>query len=587
MIGRRLTEAVNTTFREYQWLFLYSSGVLIFAMLWAQLQLREFPVDLVCLDIAFGLAQGFVNLLILSQISRRWLRSLVAGLMLVLATGLSLVVLYVVVNFNLAVSSRIISVVLATNQNEALELLTNPALYRPMLWPLVGLGAIGVFSVLAHRFLHPRIRLYRPVVLLFTFLSIGLFVAMNGIATASYFRFRDGKWKPSIRYLILSAPEQLFWGYLECKWEEKYFEEQLASISQQEVEVEVKEAIKPFTLVIVLGESMRKEYMHCYGYALDNTPRIDSLLKIGRMALYTNAIAPAGHTISSVPESFSTHNIDSVNTKWFETPTLPQLLRKAGFRTVWTSNQNHISYHSAPISAIASACDSVFYLMYAIQDKSFEKLHDYDGALLPYLDQRADSTELLCQIIHVKGQHAQYKQRYPEAAFGRFGAEDIQEKPEEQRGAIAEYANAVLYGDYFLGEVVSRYEKDNALIIFFSDHGQALYDDSQNPDVLQHSDAMVGLRIPYMVYATERFIGTHGEIWERIMASKQGLFVNDLFTQSICQLLGIQADCLDSCENMFSPSYDWTTHRTVFGMEYNYPDTVDAPLSYRRWLMRQ
>ncbi|PIE83827.1 MAG: hypothetical protein CSA07_05410 [Bacteroidia bacterium] len=587
MIGKSLAAAVNTTLGRYLWLFLYTAGALTLTMLWAQHSIRGFPPDLVALDTAFGLGQGFLNILILSKIRRGPLRRLVAGGMVVFTTVLCIVMFYLVVNFGHWISSRVMAVVLNTNQREAMELLTNPDFYRPMRWPLLSLAGVGLLSAAVHRLLHPRVALGRWLVMALTSLTLGLFLTMNTIATASYFRFRDGLWKPNIRYLIHSAPEQLFWGYMEYRWERSHFEKYLASISQREAEVEVQHGeIKPFTLVIIVGESTRREYMHCYGYPLANTPRIDSLLTTGRMALYPNAIAPASHTISSVPESLSTHNIDSANTQWFQTPTLPQLLARTGFRMAWASNQLHFDYHSAPISAIANACDSVFYLMYASQDRSAEKLNDMDGALLPYLLQRADSTELFCQFVHLMGQHSRFNHRYP-IGFEQFTAEDVPDKPEHQRATIAEYANAVLYGDYVLGEIIRRYEADDALVIFFSDHAQALYDDSNNPDALTHSDSMPGLRIPFIAYATPRFAQSHPAMWARIMNARERLFINDLFAQSLCQLLGMRGDFLREQENIFSPAYDWATHRTVLGMQYDYPDTVDAPRSFKQWLTEQ
>ena len=54
--------------------------------------------------------------------------------------------------------------------------------------------------------------------------------------------------------------------------------------------------MKGVTVVVVLGESMRRNYMHCYGYPLENTPKQDSLVKTGDLVLFSDAISSAAWT---------------------------------------------------------------------------------------------------------------------------------------------------------------------------------------------------------------------------------------------------------------------------------------------------
>ena len=54
------------------------------------------------------------------------------------------------------------------------------------------------------------------------------------------------------------------------------------------------------SIVVIIGETLRRDYMHCYGYPLSNTPHLDSILKTGDMIRYSNVISPAGNTIESL-----------------------------------------------------------------------------------------------------------------------------------------------------------------------------------------------------------------------------------------------------------------------------------------------
>ena len=113
-------------------------------------------------------------------------------------------------------------------------------------------------------------------------------------------------------------------------------------------------------IVIIIGETLRRDYMHCYGYPLNNTPHLDSLLATGDMIKYTDVISPASNTIESLTKVLTMQQNES-SKPWYEYPTLGLILSRAGYPVYWVSNQESTGALIQPLSIIASLSDQVTY----------------------------------------------------------------------------------------------------------------------------------------------------------------------------------------------------------------------------------
>ena len=56
---------------------------------------------------------------------------------------------------------------------------------------------------------------------------------------------------------------------------------------------------EPINVVLILGESTRAASMHCYGFALPTTPKLDELRSRGEIAVFTDVVSPSNATIAS------------------------------------------------------------------------------------------------------------------------------------------------------------------------------------------------------------------------------------------------------------------------------------------------
>ncbi|HEF4899786.1 TPA: sulfatase-like hydrolase/transferase, partial [Campylobacter lari] len=79
-------------------------------------------------------------------------------------------------------------------------------------------------------------------------------------------------------------------------------------------------------------------------------------------------------------------------------------------------------------------------------------------------------------VIQLMGTHFKYDRRY-EKQFAKFTSKDIKRNLDEKfKVNIANYANAVLYNDYFVNEIFNLFKDKEAIIVYISDHGESVYE---------------------------------------------------------------------------------------------------------------
>jgi KDO II ethanolaminephosphotransferase len=77
-------------------------------------------------------------------------------------------------------------------------------------------------------------------------------------------------------------------------------------------------------------------------------------------------------------------------------------------------------------------------------------------------------------ILHTKGSHFLYSNRYPRS-FARWQPECISiETPCSKEELFNAYDNSVLYTDYFLAQVIDVLKPHRALMVYASDHGESI-----------------------------------------------------------------------------------------------------------------
>ena len=220
-------------------------------------------------------------------------------------------------------------------------------------------------------------------------------------------------------------------------------------------------------IVVLVGESVRKQNMSLYGYQRETTPNESA--ERDNMLLYQNAYSPAAITNMSVPIVLS--NID-INNYQKELKKLGDNIVNAanhsGYNTFWYSTQG--GAHG--ITAIAT------------YSKNKKFLNGYDEAVIPYLKEALkDSSPKKLIVLHINGSHPYACDKYP---------------PKEAvwEGGIDEcYDNSIRYTDKIIGQIFELLKNKNSALVYFSDHGQI-----KENEIYKHGDYKEAVQVPYFVW---------------------------------------------------------------------------------------
>lgn len=361
--------------------------------------------------------------------------------------------------------------------------------------------------------------------------------------------------------------DRFVWGTATSLYEGGLVETRLEKLySEVKGKVFIKHRYENLNVVVVIGESLRRDYMHCYGYRLNNTPHLDSLISQGSIIPYTDVQSPASSTVLSLLHVLTTKTVTDSG-KWFDYPSLNLLFREAGFSTRWYSNQESSGFTVQPITSIAKFSDEVHFVSQNSEEENYRKEYErYDGEVLSLLGDRAEVVGNRLHFFHLMGSHYTYAKRFPKS-YARFKASDLVEVQGEKAEVVANYVNSILYNDHVLSLLIKEYQDDDTILIYFSDHGEVLYDDPKRPDYLGHGGEVVvqGLTIPFLVYMSPSFRTKYPSIVTQVSAARNKPIMTDILTNSLCGLFGISYEEEDERLNFFSDKYDTSRPRKPVG----------------------
>ncbi|WP_298067842.1 sulfatase-like hydrolase/transferase [uncultured Mailhella sp.] len=293
---------------------------------------------------------------------------------------------------------------------------------------------------------------------------------------------------------------------------------------------------EPVTLVVLIGESSSRHHWGLYGYFRDTTPELAAMQD--ELFVFDDAISPFGRTTLSVAAALSCRDVPGVG----ELP-LVNVFRQAGFEAVWISNQTTIDDTNMIVRLVTGA-DRKIYLNRG-GDQGY--IRQFDDKILPALDSvlaQDSPAGRRVVFVHTMGSHVNYASRYPEA-FSRFiSGGDIQEKPWFTGSAkkyINHYDNSIVYTDHIIAAVIKRLRTvPNSALLFFSDHGEEVYDTRKHHGHHDSMESRYYVDIPFLFWLSPSYRArlTPEEV-RRFLAARHRPFVNDAAPYVMLELCGV------------------------------------------------
>lgn len=287
------------------------------------------------------------------------------------------------------------------------------------------------------------------------------------------------------------------------------------------VTVKATSADQPPVIVWIIGESLTSHHCSLYGYEKNTNPLLQKKVDNAEALLFTHVQAAGLYTQASFQLMMGTYSKDMGNRKkWYTCPTVPDIAKAAGYRTLWISNQSKKGLYDNTVGQYSELCDTSIFIgnkFAGVQRTSV------DGALLPVVkDVLVQPNGRKFVFVHLMGCHSMFDMRYP-ASFAKFKESDYANRPEEQRVKLSTYDNAVLYNDYVVDALMNLVADQEAVVVYSPDHGLDIFE--SNPTVASHGNpsnpisSKAGYDIPFLIYATKTYRQRHPDTMERMKRS--------------------------------------------------------------------
>lgn len=224
---------------------------------------------------------------------------------------------------------------------------------------------------------------------------------------------------------------------------------------------------EPVDVIFILGEAMRADHLSLNGYERQTTP---SLEKQTNCNFLPNVYSEYTYTAMSVPHILTA--ADSLQPEIAgQSYSFVRYFKEAGYRTYWISNQDM----GHTYAAIIQEADSIIFPNAEKSVFVFDPWYDED--LIQQLDTLC-SNELYPRnlyVLHTIGSHWYYNIHVPDS-FQIFQpvatSRTVTHNSPEQ--VINSYDNTALYLDYILNSIMNRFANRCAIMLYLSDHGEAL-----------------------------------------------------------------------------------------------------------------
>lgn len=328
-------------------------------------------------------------------------------------------------------------------------------------------------------------------------------------------------------------------------------------------------------IVLIVGESYNKRHAQLYGYDKETTPRQVAMAKEGSLVPFTNVIAPWNLTSFVFKLMFSLYAVGDEG-DWCDYPLFPVLFKKAGYEVDFFTNQ----FLPQAKEAVYDFSGGFFLnnptLSQAMFDRRNHKLHYFDEGLLKEIgvrsEENSDSVNPRLTIVHLKGQHVDYRTRCPKSKQHFKRADyDRPKLSKKELQDLAYYDNATRYNDSIVAEIVHRYENRNVIIVYTPDHGEEVYNDDVHLHGRLHNDvidcrlAHEEFDIPFWIWCSPSYRQQHPDLWQAVRESKDKRFMIDALPHLLLYLAGIHTPFYRERLNILSPTYDEGRPRILKG----------------------
>ena len=216
--------------------------------------------------------------------------------------------------------------------------------------------------------------------------------------------------------------------------------------------------------VVVIGESSNRDHWSLYGYERETTPYAKKWFSECNYCSYSNnAWAADKYTLFALDYALTNKSQYHSQTQ-NGIVSIIDVLNKAGFHTVWISNQQYVGAENNGYNQIGQRAKEALF----VEKKQFSFADDrpIETVLLKPLEDVISKNQLKKNVIvfiHLMGSHAPYRYRYTDDFnFWEGGLNP---------NSLNAYDNSILFTDMIINKI-KEICKNADSFLYFSDHGE-------------------------------------------------------------------------------------------------------------------
>ncbi|PBC73338.1 heptose-I-phosphate ethanolaminephosphotransferase [Fibrobacter intestinalis] len=347
----------------------------------------------------------------------------------------------------------------------------------------------------------------------------------------------------------------------------------------------------PQNIIVIIGESFIKHHSSLYGYHLETNPKLASL---ENLYVFDNVISPINATSDAFKNFLSLSSIDEQK-EWYDSPLFPAVFKAAGYNVIFFSNQ---FVKAAQMSTHDASCGFFNHPSLSLNlfnHRNSEK-YEFDENLLDFyksVRNEIESDSLNLILLHLYGQHVRYSGRFPKERehFKIADYANRTELSESEKQEVADYDNATLYNDSIVYEIITMYDSTNAVVVYFSDHGDEVNDyrphigRSRNLDVIGAPGLHCQLDIPFLIHISPSYKHLHPGAAERINAAVHKPFIIDDLPHVLMDLAKINYDLYQPQRSLVNSMFNENRKRIVRPLASQQIDYDSVCTKYGKWKM--
>ena len=328
------------------------------------------------------------------------------------------------------------------------------------------------------------------------------------------------------------------------------------------------------TYLVVIGESLARKHLGIYGYSRDTSPRLS---KQKDLLLFTQAYSNNILTVKAL--SLALTEANQYNGKsYYQTLSIINILKRAGFETFWLTNQSLYGVFGRPVTVIGKEAHHVTVLNknfdagYFEHDlfggPSLDKAQKFDGVLVKEVEKilsKKTNKKNRVIFVHLMGNHFDYCLRYPRK-FSYFdkGRDNNKRSFEcEDMGFLDCYDNSVRYNDFVVNGLLEALKKQAGKkgFFYFSDHGEDVCGAGEKRSLQFLNKNM--LNIPFLAWFSEEYRNSYPERYGILKNNRDRIFSNDLIFDTLVGLFGIKTERYNKAFDLSSKDYSLTKNTAL------------------------